>query len=851
MSTPDPAPGHTAVARIEQTLRTLETAACDPELPRHCQAMLGDVRQALEEARDAILAEHGKYRALFDAVPDPVSIIARDGTVLDLNQAGMRAYRRPRAEIVGRPIEVLNPDLPRDHMAPVLEALDRGESYVIEVTNMRADGSRFPVEVHSANFTHHGRPALVAVARDLSQRREAEIRYRQLMESIDKGIVIQDADGHYLYGNPAALRILGVGEGQSLAAAMAEGDWKVLHESGHEMAYEDFPAVRALRSGRMVESTVIGMYHLRRRQLLWLAVTALPQYAAGEDQPRQILSMFSDVTELKRDGVWFERAQALARIGGWQWDRGSDEFFLTDEAARILGARQPPARLQDFLACLDPGERPRLHRLLAGARGGTGFDIELQGRQHDGAAFWIRLIGESESGGPAADLLTGTLQDITERKQAEESLRTRARTDALTGLLNRDAALALLQERLAQPEPARLALLYLDLDRFKLVNDVLGHAAGDQVLVEAAGRMRAALGDEAELARLGGDEFLVVCATGDAPQRPQALAARLQQAFAPPFRIDGQDFHVTASIGIARAPEDGRDAQQLLLSADAAMYDSKRRHRNGWQAFSPELAARKQERVQTETQLRRALDNREFHLVYQPQVELRSGRILQAEALVRWHNPQLGEMRPDRFIELAESTGDIVRIGRWVLQEACAQMRRWRDQGLPLQRIAVNVSYRQFTGGNFAACVEEALAAAALPGAALELELTERVLVEDTPDTLQVFGQLTRLGVQLSIDDFGEGYSALNYLRRLPIHALKLSHGFLRGVPGNASDVAICQAVAGIARSLGLGIVAEGVETEAQRDFLLRLGVRVGQGFLYAPGLLPGEFARRLAAQTA
>ena len=314
-------------------------------------------------------------------------------------------------------------------------------------------------------------------------------------------------------------------------------------------------------------------------------------------------------------------------------------------------------------------------------------------------------------------------------------------------------------------------------------------------------------------------------------------------------QIGTDEFSITTSIGIARAPADGDTSQQLIQNADVAMYDSKRRIRNGWQAFSPALAVRQQERLQTETQLRRALDNGEFHLVYQPQVDLRSGRILYAEALVRWHNPQLGEMRPDRFIDLAENTGDIIRIGNWVLQEACMQMRRWREQNVPVQRVAVNVSYRQFTGDNLGQSVQDALAAADLPGHALELELTERVLVDDTADTLKIFDELRALGVQLSIDDFGEGYSALNYLRRLPIHALKLSHSFLKGVPGKPSDVAICQAVAAIAQSLGLGVVAEGVETEAQRDFLLRLGVNIGQGFLFAPGLLPGEFAKRVAAQ--
>ena len=341
----------------------------------------------------------------------------------------------------------------------------------------------------------------------------------------------------------------------------------------------------------------------------------------------------------------------------------------------------------------------------------------------------------------------------------------------------------------------------------------------------------------------------MACRADDDTQRPERLARRIQHAFAEPFRLGKDEFNVTTSIGIARAPEDGDTPHQLIQSADVAMYDSKRRQRNGFQSFSPELASHRQERLRTETQLRRALDNGEFHLVYQPQVDLRSGRILYAEALVRWHNPQLGEMRPDRFIELAETTGDIVRIGQWVLQEACTQMRRWREQDLPVQRVAVNVSYRQFGVDDFSVEVQRVLQEAGLPGHALELELTERVLVDDAAHSPTVFDDLRRLGVQLSIDDFGEGYSALDYLRRLPIQALKLSQTFIQGVPGTPSDVAICQAVAGIASGLGLGLVAEGIESEAQRDFLLRLGVNVGQGFLFAPGLLPGEFARRVIAQ--
>jgi EAL domain-containing protein (putative c-di-GMP-specific phosphodiesterase class I) len=302
-------------------------------------------------------------------------------------------------------------------------------------------------------------------------------------------------------------------------------------------------------------------------------------------------------------------------------------------------------------------------------------------------------------------------------------------------------------------------------------------------------------------------------------------------------------------VGLACAPADGVHAEALLNHADAAMYDAKRRGRSTWQRYSPKLARRAQDHPQIEAQLRRALDNGEFHLVYQPVVALADGRALGAEALIRWRHRTLGELTPDRFIPQAETTGDIVRIGAWVVREACRQMRAWRDAGLAPGYVAVNVSYRQFLGEELPQVVEATLGEYRLPGNALELEVTERVLIEDAPDIWASFDALRALGVALVIDDFGEGYSALNYLRRLPIQGLKLSRSFLEGVPGNASDVAICQAVAGIARSLELTVVAEGIETEAQRNFLVHLGVGQGQGYLFAPGLAPEAFVHYLQRQ--
>ena len=832
----------TSDADAASTLAALEQACNDASLPDHVRTLLLQARDALRDAGQAADVERSRYRAVFDAVPDPVSIIDWDGTVLDVNKAGMAAYQRTLDEIVGKPIEFLNPDLPRDHLRPVWESLSRGETYVIEVTNMRADGTRFPVEVHSAGFDIDGKMRIVAVARDLSGRHAAELRYRELMEMIDKGIVVRDAQGNIIHVNPAAMRILNIRDGATLEEDLRADNWQTFDEHGREVSEKEQPATYALRTGKIVESTVLGFYNKRVRQLKWLSVTCVPQFAPGASMPEQVLSLFSDVTELKRDSALFDRAQALAHIGGWEWDTGRNTLYLTEEARRIVGQEPSPTTIDELMACLREPDRRRLRTALDHALAhGRSLNLDLQGWQANGHLFWVRVIGEADTADPLSTHVTGTLQDITERKQAEETLRVQARTDPLTGLLNRDAVLEELETRLSDATLSRAAVLYIDLDRFKIVNDVLGHAAGDRLLSAASRRIQRAVGSEGLIARFGGDEFLVICTTGDEPTRPERLADAILEAFSESFRMDGEEFSITASIGIAQAPIDGRRAQQLIQNADVAMYDSKRRGRNDWQAFTAELAEQQLQRLQLETHLRRAVINDEFNLVYQPLVEIETGNVVGAEALIRWNNRLLGEMRPDHFISHAETTGDIVGIGGWVLREACRQMRRWLDRGLQLERIAVNVSYRQFLGEDLAEHVRAALAESGLPGSALELEFTERVLIEDAPDTVRTFTALRDMGIVLTIDDFGEGYSALNYLRRLPIHGLKLSQLFVQGVPDRASDVAVCQAVTGIARSLGLTLVAEGIETERQRRFLLDLGVTIGQGFLFAPGLTSEE----------
>lgn len=786
------------------------------------------------------------YRELFDAMPDPVTVLDFEGNVVDLNAAALAAFDRGRDDVLGRPIHEVNPDLPRDHMGPVREALERGEPYLIEVTNRRNDGTRFPVEVHSARVVSGGHRWIVAVARDLTTRRGGELRYRELMELVDKGILIRDADDRVVHANAAAMRMFDIGSGEAVDAVFRPGLWLVIDENGRELGEDELPAGVARRTGRVVESTVLGYYHRERRRLIWVSVTAVPQFAPGTDRVQQVMTLFSDVTALKRDSALFDRAQALAHIGGWEWEPGPDHLYLTEEARRILGRADAPETMDDLLAVLGESDRRVLRTALDDAiEHGRHVDLELLATRDDGHSVWIQLIGEIDGGKVLQARLTGTLQDVTERRQDEETLRVQARTDPLTTLLNRDALLSELQERIADPTQTGVAVLYVDLDRFKVVNDLLGHGAGDGLLAAAAKRIQLAVGSEGLTARFGGDEFIVICHTADDAERPQRLAQAIVDSFEKPFRVHSEDFNITASVGIAVADGSATTAPVLIQNADAAMFDSKRRGRNGWQLFTARLAEQQLHRLELENKMRRAIESGEFRLVYQPQIDLGTGRLIGAEALIRWKNRTLGEIRPDRFIDHAETTGEIVGIGGWALREACRQMREWIDNDVAVPRVAVNVSYRQFLAEDLVGIVRDALAEHDLPGGALELEFTERVLIEDVPDTLRAFNDLRELGVALSIDDFGEGYSALNYLRRLPIHGVKISKLFVEGIPDNASDVAVCRAVAGIAQSLGLDVVAEGVETDAQRECLRSMGIGVGQGYLFAPALQPDEIEAR------
>ena len=444
--------------------------------------------------------------------------------------------------------------------------------------------------------------------------------------------------------------------------------------------------------------------------------------------------------------------------------------------------------------------------------------------------------------------LSTIARDIRERKHAEERLARLAHYDPLTDLPNRD----LFRDRLTQAmQRARrhnrlLALLFLDLDNFKDVNDTLGHSAGDQLLKQIGARLQRCLRGEDTVGRLGGDEFTILIEDLESIEQLQVVLDKLLRELAIGVTLGGTEVFVTASIGATLYPLDDADAESLLKQADAAMYQAKSSGRNNYQFYSHELQLRIAHRLGLANDLRRAVERGELYLDYQPQIDVESGAVTCVEALVRWHHPREGMLSPAVFIPIAEQTGQIAALGDWVLQTACRQCSEWRARGIVGARVAVNVSARQFRLSNLVRTIRSAIEDTGLPADALELEVTEGLMMENLVAAEDILRELKGMGVTLAVDDFGTGYSSLAYLKHLPLNCLKIDRSFVRDLPQDADSAAIARSILAMAHHLGLSVVAEGVETREQYEFLVQEGCDAVQGFLFARPLPPDDVERLL-----
>jgi diguanylate cyclase (GGDEF)-like protein/PAS domain S-box-containing protein len=574
---------------------------------------------------------------------------------------------------------------------------------------------------------------------------------------------------------------------------------------------------------------------LRDGSRRWLHASHFPLLCQGA--PHQVFCMQLDVSDRRAAEDGLRHARQM-------FEHSRNPMLLMDRDYRVLALNQAFSDVSGYahdevVGFEVPGlrwganEAEFYHRIGEHVTAHGHWEGEVYSLRKGGERYplWASVSAIRDQQGAVTSYMA-VLSDITERKRAEQQARHQAEHDALTGLPNRVLLLDRLHQALAttRRQHTQFALMFLDLDRFKSINDSHGHQAGDAVLKEMAQRLVRSVRGVDTVSRLGGDEFVVLLPDVGGVDQAAHVASSVMQAVAQPIAVGGQQMTLSASIGVAMSPGDGQDAETLLNHADVAMYHAKQGGRNAFRFFSPVMNAHVIERVQMENQLRRALENQEFLLEYQPEIDIASGRTIGVEALIRWRHPDKGVLLPHEFIPVADESGLIVPIGQWVLREACRQARAWRDEGFPVI-VAVNLSGAQFVHNHLVQYVEEALAASGLAPEYLDLEITEGVIMKGHAGAIATVKELHARGVQLTIDDFGTGFSSLSNLRRFPLSKLKIDRSFVDDITRNPLDASMIPAIIAVARSLKLRVIAEGVETAEQLDFLRQHGCDEYQGY--------------------
>lgn len=662
--------------------------------------------------------------------------------------------------------------------------------------------------------------------------REQETYLRTIFENEPQCIKLLDATGALLDMNPAGLAMIEADSlddirGRKVCGLLAGKD---------QPRFEDMVKAVFRGESRTLVFEAIGFKGMRRR----METHAVPLWDTDHRMVRALLGVTRDVSERMR-------AEEKLRLSAAVVESTQEGIIITDAEGRIVAVNRAFTVITGYCEAEVIGHKPEFlssgrhsrefyQAMWASIQTTGGWQGELWNRRKNGEVYpeWLAISVVRDADDKIIHYV-GVFSDISQLKQSQSQLEYLAHHDPLTGLPNRLLFTARLEhalERVARHAKGG-AVLFLDLDRFKHVNDSLGHTVGDELLRQVADRLRHAVRREDTVARQGGDEFTVLIENLSEGEDAAMLAEHLIHALVDPFEVEGRRLFLGVSIGISVYPQDGDTVEQLLRNADAAMYRAKEEGRNTYRFYTEEMTALALEHIELQSQLRQAIAREQLVLHYQPQVNLRDGGLVGLEALVRWEHPEQGLIPPVKFIPMAEDTGLIVPLGEWVLRAACVQGKRWLDQGLAFGRISVNVAGKQLQRGDLLAVVRRALADSGLPPQHLELEITENFVMKEAERAIDLLRAVRELGVKLAIDDFGTGYSSLAYLKLLPFDKLKIDKGFVRDLAHDENDAAIARAVIALGHSLQFTVIAEGVETEAQRGRLLRDGCDQAQGYLY------------------
>lgn len=789
-------------------------------------------------------AQKTMLQLLFDQAPGGLLTLDQDNHVNGMNRHAAELFGVRDDAIMGRPLSIL--------FTEALPDLSNGASLdQLEITGQCSDGRLLPLKLSVSAKPLGKQTFRLAIVHDISDfkqlehamreaihlREAAETRQRLLLEAAGEGIIGLDIDTRVVFVNPAGARMLGYDEGELLG-------FNLLQENKDRPPICDLPADTFAHPLQQQETM------LTRKDGRKIHAEITHSLIHADEIFRGSVVVFSDITKRKRaEGSLLLAESVFRHITEGILVAGPDGRILRVNRAlcdmvgytedEMVGQPSPP---------FQSGEHPPVfyQQLWHSLQEKGSWEGEIWNRRKDGELFptWQTIVAVSEDGQGNTRYVSVT-RDITQQRRDERRIHRLAYFDNLTGLPNRELFFDRCEHAIqrSRRDGSRLALLFLDLDRFKHVNDSLGHPVGDQLLKAVARRLSQLVRSEDTIARLGGDEFIVLLESVSADHHVAHIAQKVVDAMCRAFDVDGNRLHIGTSVGISLFPTDGKDATTLVKHADAAMYQAKAQGRNNHQFFSRALSALSAEQVAMETRLHRAIENDEFLLHYQPQFAA-DGRLAGVEALLRWDDPVAGMVPPGQFIPLAEETGLIVVIGDWVLRTACEQLRRWLSEGAPPVRISVNIAGPQIMRGDIVNTVDSILQQTGLPAELLELEVTETFVMEHVAETIKILSSLRELGVRIAVDDFGTGHSSLATLKRLPADTLKIDRAFVNDLPDDKNDVAIARAVLSMGRELDLVTVAEGVETEAQRSFLVAEGCSLFQGFLLARPMPAHEVTR-------
>ncbi len=825
-------------------------------MQNHRYDEIGELMRSFNLGADQMenyIGEISRLAEIIEAMPDIVGTATPDGKMLSANRAARKILGIGSDEnIAGISIATFIPEWARKLTEEEgIPTAIRDGNWEGETALLSRDGKEIPVaQVILSHRAADGQVAFLStIMHDLSGRKAREAERRKLTQALEQSantIVITDRNGVIEYVNPYFYALTGYAPEEII------GNNPNVWQSGETpiQAYEEM--WQTILAGKVWRGEVLN--RKKNGELFWESSTISPV----KDEKGEITHFVG----IKQDISSRKEAEEKLRL--WQRalessvnaitiiDANHKDFpyvYVNPAFERITGysAEEALGRNGRFLQNQDT-DQPELEHIRRAVREKRDGKALLRNYRKDGSLFWNELsISPVRNEAGEVTHYIGIQNDVTERKQYEEQLAYQSAHDTLTRLPNRNLA----QDRLTQGiifarrTNSQLALLLIDLDNFKVINDSLGHNVGDQLLQIVAQRIADCVRGGDTVARMGGDDFAVILTDISQEEDISRVTHKILAAIAEPAMVETHQLTVTCSIGVSLFPRDGEDATTLLKNADAAMYRAKEQGRNSIQYYTAEINSRILQRLMLENSLRSALERNEFTLHYQPQVSLLTGQVIGMEALLRWQHAELGMISPAHFIPLAEDTGLIIPIGAWVLHTACKQTKAWHDAGLPPVRVAVNISGRQFRE-NIPQLVKKALSETGLPPEFLELEITESVAMQHAESTEQTLDALRDMGVRLSIDDFGTGYSSLSYLKRFPINKLKLDQSFVRDIISDPDDAAISIAIIALAHGMKLDVIAEGVETESQLDFLHAHGCDAIQGFYFSRPVALEQMAQLL-----